>query len=143
MIKAVVDTNVLVSGLISSKASPAKIIDLWQKRKFILVTSREILKEPRQVLSYPKIAKIYHLGKERIDEYIKGFSIFSEVCSPTKKILIIEQDPDDNKFIEAAVSAKVDFIVSGDHHLLSLGEYQRIKILTARQFLLELRKIGE
>lgn len=140
MIKAVVDTNVLVSGIISPKASPAKIIDLWYKRKFVLVTSKEILKELQKVLSYPKIAKKYHLDKEKIDEYMKGFFIFSELCSPTKKISVIKDDPGDNKFIEAAITARANFIVSGDRHLLALGEYRGTKILTAKRFLKELRK---
>lgn len=141
MIKAVIDTNVLVSGIISPRAAPAKIIDLWQRRKFVLVTSKEILKELQRVLSYPKIAKKYYLNKEKIDEYLKGFSVFSELCSPTKKISLIEDDPGDDKFIEAAIAARADFIVSGDRHLLALGEYKGIKILTASQFLRELRKI--
>jgi len=138
MIKVVVDTNVLVSGLISPKGSPAKIIDSWQKRKFVLVTSKATLKELKKVLNYSKIAKNYHLDQEKVDEYIKGFWAFSEVCSPTKKISVVKNDPEDNKFIEAAVTAKTDFIVSGDRHLLELSEYQGIKILTVKEFCLKL-----
>lgn len=64
MIKAVLDTNILVSGLISPKGSPAKILNLWQERKFILVTSQKILKEIKKVLNYPKIIKKYHLSMD-------------------------------------------------------------------------------
>lgn len=143
MIKTVVDVNILVSGRISSRSSPAKIIDLWQKRKFVLVTSKEILKELQRVLNYPKITKKYHLSKEKIDEYIRGFFAFSEVCSPTERISVIEDDSKDNKFIEAAISTRADFIVSGDKHLLNLGKYQRVGILTAKEFLRELEKSKE
>ena len=91
MIKAIVDTNVLISGIISTKSSPAKIIDLWHERKFILVTSKKILQEVERVLNYPKITKKYHLNKEKITDFLKGLSTFSEVCSPRKKILIIKK----------------------------------------------------
>lgn len=142
MIKAVVDTNVLVSSIISSKSSPAKIINYWQERKFVLVTSEKILQETRRVLNYPKISKKYHFNKEKVNELIHGFSLFSEVCKPAKKISVIQQDPEDNKFLEAALTAKVDFIVSGDSHLLNLKKYQGIKILTAKEFAKTLEDSG-
>lgn len=141
MIKAVVDTNVLVSGIISPKSSPAKIINYWRERKFVLVTSPKILQETKRVLNYPKIAKKYHLNKEKINELIREFSLFSEVCKPTKKISVIQQDPEDNKFLEAGISASADFIVSGDSHLLNLREYQGIKILTAKEFIAKLEML--
>lgn len=141
MIKVILDTNVLVSGLISPKSYPAKIIDLWQKRKFTLITSEEILNEYQKVLSYPKIKKVYHLDKMKIEEYLKGLSIFSQVCKPTKKVSLIKDDPADNKFLEAAVSAAADFIVSGDSHLLCLDNLQGLKIVTPKAFWEESVKI--
>ena len=141
MIKAVVDTNLLVSGLISPRAAPARIIDSWHKRKFILITSGEILKELQRVLTYPKIAKKYHLDKRKVEEYLRGFSAFAKICLPTKRLTVIKDDPEDNKFIEVALFSGADFIVSGNHHLLDLGEYRGIKILTASQFLKELGKV--
>lgn len=135
MIKAVVDTNVLVSGIISPKSSPAKIINCWREREFVLVTSPKILQETKRVLNYPKIAKKYYLNKEKINELMQGFSLFSEVCKPTKKISVIQQDPEDDKFLEAAITAGADFIVSGDIHLLNLQKYQGIEILTAKEFI--------
>lgn len=135
MIKAVVDTNVLVSGVISPKGSPAKVIDLWQKRKFVLVTSEEILKEFRRVLTYPKIAGKYHLDEKKANEYAKGLFAFAQVCSPTRKVSLVKDDPGDDKFIEAALAVGADFIISGDQHLLALREYEGVKILTAGEFL--------
>ena len=141
MIKVVLDTNILVSGLISPKGAPAKLIELWQKRKYILVVSKETINELKKVLTYPRIAKNYHLNQAIINEYIKGLLIFAEVCRPTKKISLIKDDPDDNKFIEAAIAGKADFIISGDQHLLSLGKYQGIKIITPANFLLEIKRL--
>ena len=109
------------------------------ERKFILVTSKKILQEVERVLNYPKITKKYHLNKEKITDFLKGLSTFSEVCSPRKKILIIKKDLEDNKFIEAAVVTRADFIISGDRHLLELGEYQGTEIITAKEFLLRIQ----
>jgi putative PIN family toxin of toxin-antitoxin system len=141
VIKAVIDTNILVSGLISPKGHPAKILDYWQKRRFILVTSDAIIKEVERVLRYPKIAKRYHLSMERIREYVKGIAVFSEVCSPSKKISVVKDDPEDNRLLEAAVASDADFIVSGDEHLLEIGEYREVRIVDAKTFLNELGNI--
>jgi len=135
MIKAVLDTNILVSGLISPRGSPAKIIDLWQEGNYILVTSKAILNEVRRVLNCPKIFHNYHLSRKRIKEYLEGLSIFAEAVRPRKRVLVIKQDPQDNKFIEAALAGRADFLVSGDKHLLKLKEYQGMRIVTANTFL--------
>jgi len=52
---------------------------------------------------------------------------------------VIKDDPEDNKFIEAAVDQAADLIVSGDQHLLKLREYQGIKIITPAEFLKQMR----
>jgi len=135
MIKAVIDTNILVSGLISPKASPAKIISLWHERKLVLVISEEILKEVERVLFYPKIFTKYHLDKNSIDKYVKIFKAFSEVVKPKVKIKLVKTDESDNKFIEAALVAGAGYIVSGDKHLLEIKEFQGIKVIKADEFL--------
>ena len=135
MIKAVLDTNILVSGLISSGGPPAKIIDFWEGEKFSLITSEKIIGEVVRVLNYPKIRTKYNLDKEKIEDFVNGLTIFSEVCKPQEKISVINDDPEDNKFLEAAVQANADFIVSGDKHLLKLGEYEKIRIVKANTFL--------
>lgn len=134
MIKAVIDTNILVSGIISPKASPAKIISFWQQRKFILITSEEIINELKEVLSYPRIFKSYNLNIKTVDRYLKMFKAFAEVCQPKGKIKVIEVDPEDNKFIEAALVGGAEFIVSGDRHLLGLKHFKGIKIVRAEEF---------
>lgn len=135
MIKAVIDTNILVSGLISPKASPAKIISLWRERKFVLVISEEIIEELKRVLLYPKIFQKYGLSERTIDKYLKIIKAFSEVVKPKERIELISSDTEDNKFLEVALEANVNFIVSGDKHLLDLKEFRGIKIIKAEKFL--------
>ena len=58
-----------------------------------------------------------------------------EFVTPQEEIHVIVADPTDNKFLEAALSGKVDFIVSGDSHLLELGSFREISIITAKEFI--------
>ena len=134
MIRAVLDTNVFVSGLISSKGNSAKILDYWRERKFRLVTSAKIVKEFEKVISYPRILKKRNIRKAEIQSLVKNLKTFSRIVSKKQTILVIKDDPDDDKFVEAGVAGGANFIVSGDRHLLDLGEYRGIKIITPREF---------
>lgn len=128
--KVVIDTNVIVSALLF-KGNSNKIITLYQESKIIFLISKEILKEYIKVLSYPK----FNLTQEEIKHIIKEEILpFTEPVKVTVTIDIIKDDPDDNKFLECAVSGKTDFIVSGDNHLIDLQEYKKIKILKVATF---------
>lgn len=140
MIKAVLDTNILVSGLISPHGSPAKIINLFGQKKFALVASEKILAELKTVLHYPKIFKKYHLDKNQIEKYLKILRAFAEIVSPTLRIRKVLADPADDKFLETCLFADTRFLVSGDKHLLAIKNYQGIKIIKACDFLKILKR---
>ena len=57
------------------------------------------------------------------------------VVTPDFSLAVIQDDPNDDRVLECAVAGKADYVVSGDRHLLKLGSYERITILTARQFM--------
>jgi len=67
---------------------------------------------------------------------VESFSI----VKPGRKITVVKDNPDDNKIIEAAVEAKADYIVTGDKHLLKIGNYHGIKIIKPNEFLKKLNK---
>jgi uncharacterized protein len=69
---------------------------------------------------------------DRIAHYLYQFS---EFVIPEERIQFIADDPKDDKFLEAAIAGKVDFIVSGDKHLLALKEFRSIPIISGREFL--------
>ena len=58
-----------------------------------------------------------------------------EFVTPTEEIHIIVADPTDDKFLEAALAGKVDYIVSGDNHLLELKSFREIPIITGKEFI--------
>jgi putative PIN family toxin of toxin-antitoxin system len=100
-----------------------------------IFASLDILKEIRRVLDYEKIVRI--LKRSRTEPSSIMTSVIS-LCSPVDvKVTVhaIEEDPSDNHVLACAKETKAHFIVSGDRHLLQLGRYENIRILTASRFL--------
>jgi uncharacterized protein len=141
MIKAVVDTNVLVSALIKPSGIPAQF--LTHTTPFILVTSEEILTELERVLHYSRIRQRYTLTEQLINNYITTLRAASEVVQITHQVQGVSPDPDDDKFLACAVSGQANYLVSGDPHLTGLHRYQTTTILTPRQFLAILQACKE
>ncbi|MEK7376608.1 MAG: putative toxin-antitoxin system toxin component, PIN family [Candidatus Margulisiibacteriota bacterium] len=133
MLKLVIDTNVFISGLLNSPKC-RRIIEKLQNSSFLLITSSDILEELINVLGRPKFRKV--ISRETIDKLIISIESQAILVRPSRKINIIKEDPDDNRFIEAALEGKADFIISGDRHLLKLGKFKNISILTPNEFLL-------
>ncbi len=135
MIRACLDTNVLISGLISPKGAPHEILSALSNRDFLLITSLEILGEIEEVINYPKIKKAYKLTPEQIEGLIKLVRKYSHKCLSASSLKVIADDPDDDKFLHAAIQGNANYIVSGDAHLLNLRTFQGIPVMTARQFI--------
>ena len=136
MYKAVLDTNVYLSAL-HFGGKPDLILRLSRGRakRFELYTSPAILKELATVLSYDK----FLWSEPRITKTIQRIAAMADVVE-TRKSISVAPDEADNRILECAVKAKVDFIVSGDSHLLGLKEYKGIRILKPAQFLALLEK---
>ena len=141
MLKVVLDTNIFVSSLLSKAGRPAMVIDSWRAGSYLLVTSHSIISEIRRVVEAPGIRKKYGLGQDQIEKLILLLENDALVVPGLSTVAgAIPKDPTDEIFLAAALDAKADLIVSGDRHLLDLGEYKQIPILTVRQFLEFLEK---
>jgi putative PIN family toxin of toxin-antitoxin system len=140
MIRACLDTNVLISGLISSTGAPREILSALKRREFTLITSDDILAEIKKVLNYPKIKKNYNLTPEQIKRFVAVLSKYSHKTEGELDLKIVEDDPGDNKFLSCAIEGSADLIVSGDIHLKSLRSYQGIEIITPKDFELRLKR---
>ena len=134
-IRAVVDTNLFVSGLISPKGSPRKILDLARKEGFKVVTSIAINREILSVLHRGHIYAKYNLTEEIIDD-ISAFLYEGTILTEDQyAVSKVKKDPEDDKFIACAIEGEADYIVSGDEHLLGLKHYRGIQIVDVRAFL--------
>ncbi len=134
--KSVVDTNVLVSSFLSPRGVRAKVIQAWQNQQFELVVSEAILTEYERALNYQKVSSRHSLNPKQVGQVIAEMKSFAIVVKPKHKLTVIKDDPDDNKFLEAALEAGAEYIISADPHLLKVEQYQGIQILSASEFLL-------
>jgi len=137
-VDAVLDTNVIVSALISPRGAPAQIYKAWQAGRFTYVTSPPLLDELARALSYARIRKFLTWNDEERGEFLEALAYAAKLVIPTIKLNVVSDDPDDDRVLEAAAEAMADVIVSGDRHLLELGTWRGIRILKATDFLAEI-----
>lgn len=135
MIRAVLDANVFVSAVLSPKGIPAQIVAAWRDERFHLVASEAILEEIDRVLHYPKIRRRHRWTEEQIQVFVEYLARLAILTSGERMVKVISEDPSDNRYIECAIQGEVEYLVSGDQHLLGLGAYQEIRIVTPRDFL--------
>ena len=127
--KVVVDTNIYISAIFWG-GKPREVVDLGRDENMLIFTSSDIEREIAE-----KLRTKFRLDEEETNQIIADFSTFTIPVKIKKQIQAVLDDPDDDKFIECAVSCGADFIVSGDQHLLRIKEFAGIKILTAAEFL--------
>ena len=133
-LRAVVDTNLFISGIFGKESLSAKLQDLWINQEFELVTSIEIMKEVSRVLRYPRIRQRFHTKDETIKRFFRLIFRKAIVTKDIYKTDRITDDPSDNKFLACALEGKADFIVSRDPHLRDIKHFQDIQILDAKTF---------
>jgi putative PIN family toxin of toxin-antitoxin system len=131
-IKVVFDTNVWISIFLKKVLSEefAQIND-----QISLYVSKDIILEISKVLMYPKISEILKESRIHEKEILQAISKNSTLVNPNIKLKVIEEDTEDNKILECALTAKADVIVTGDKHLLKLGKFRKTRIVTPREFL--------
>lgn len=127
--KVVADTNVLVSALIFPGGPPEALYRLVLEGRVDLVTSRSLLTELGRVL-----AQKFGWEPDRAEEAVAQLIRVAEIVDPKESISDVEADPADNQVLEAAAAGNATLIVSGDHHLLALGEWRGISIQTPARF---------
>jgi putative PIN family toxin of toxin-antitoxin system len=132
MRRVVIDTNVMVSAYLGGRLET--IIVAWIEGKFVLTVSNQIVNEYINVLSRPK----FKIARVELDDFAALILSKAEFVVPGESIRVVEADPSDNKFLEAAVTGQADYIVSGDKHLRDLKEFRGIAILTPSAFLEQL-----
>ena len=136
MYRAVLDTNVFVSGTSISQTPPSQIIDLWRKGVFVLVTSPQLLEEAQEVLARPQVMSFTGLSIEETNDFVEEIKQRVYVTEGKYEVEKITVDPDDNIVLATALEGAATHIVTGDtKSLLPLKEYHGIRILQPQNFL--------
>ncbi|MBI2934084.1 MAG: putative toxin-antitoxin system toxin component, PIN family [Chloroflexi bacterium] len=142
MTRAVLDTSVVVSAVLSRGSTPHKVIRAWEKRKFELVTSPQILDELGRVLFYPKIKENKWMTDREARRLITSMADDSILAAGKLNLKVIEDDPADDKFVIAAIEKKADYVVSGDSHLKKLKTYRGVRVVSPSEFLQIIQQHG-
>lgn len=130
--KAVLDTNVLISAVITKGHSHQVLVKGFEEEYEMLI-SPGILKEFRETLM--DNPETFHMTLDEIQEETETITYFGNYVLPDEELDEIEADPADNLFLEVAVEGNADFIVSGDPHLHELEKFRGIQIVNPRGFL--------
>ncbi len=138
MISAVLDTNILASGTVTVSTPPGQILDAWHNGQFELVTSEHIIDELRLTLQKPYFQKYVTIND--VAAFIDLLHNEATVIPITISIKGLATHPEDDLILATAVSAKADYLVTGDGPLLrKVGNcYQGVTILTPSDFLRKL-----
>lgn len=126
--KVVIDTNVLMSGIFF-KGNPNRVLAALDENQFEACANENIVIEYKEVLKRLKKKLKRTPSNDLFQTFIDRLNIFE-----AKSNIKICRDPDDDKFIECALDSKALYIVSGDKDLLSIEEYNGVKIITVAEF---------
>ncbi len=134
MHRVVIDTNVLISGIIQQSGFPFRVVKMWENSSVVLLTSAATIEEAERVLNYPKIKTSYKLTEDDINHVISNLIKYSVLAGNLPGLNIIKEDPEDNYILATAVAGKADYIISGDKHLLELNTFRGIAVVTPKEF---------
>jgi len=134
-VKVVLDTNVIVSALIA-RGTPYYCLLALKHKIFALIYSKEIIDELSEVLE-----RKFRWSEDEINKTVSFIQQIGHQVETTGTLQVIEADPDDNIIIETAMIGEADLIVSGDRHLIKMGQYEGIEVVTPAEFLKRLFSI--
>ena len=129
MVRAVLDTNVLVSALIHDGKPRKLILELLNKHTVIL--SRQMLAELADVAGRDK----FHITGSQVERFLSIMVNMAKIVPDNALFKEVVSDPDDDVVLNAAYTGKADYIVTGDNHLLTLNNFKKTKIVTVNQML--------
>lgn len=130
--RVVLDTNVLVSGLMLPDSVPGKIVGAWRAAHFDLVLSEPLIAELARVLSYPKIHARLRWEEDDIAGYLLLLRFKAEIADTSRTKVKVPGDPGDSPVLATLVASGADCLVSGDRHLLGLRH--KYPIVTPAEF---------
>ena len=134
MIRVVLDANIYISALISSQGHPAAIINRWLAGEFEVLLSPPIVDEILRVTAYERLQRKYQKIRENRLEFVELISEQGIWVEPPETLAVVTADESDNRYLECAVAGGARYVVTGDEHLLQVGEYQGITVLSPAAF---------
>jgi putative PIN family toxin of toxin-antitoxin system len=132
MFKIVIDTNIIVSGLLKTQSNPALIISIILQGNCKLCLSKKTFTEFEEVLARDKFK---HLDRSKVQELLTTLKNKSLWIVPKVSVNDVAKDPSDNAFLECALEAKADFLITGNIHHFPFKRFHEIRIVSPSEFL--------
>ncbi len=135
MLRVVLDANVYVSAIIRPEGPPGRVVDRFLRDSaFAIVLSPAIVEETLRALAYPKVRKYI---RRTVDPelWFEDIVLLAELVAGDHARSGASADPDDDKYLAAALEGRATLVVTGDPNVLALGEYEGIRIVSPRVFL--------
>ena len=133
--RAVLDTNLIVSYLLTQGETLSRIVDHWERGDFVYLISPPMLAELKDVLARPRLRRYLKADPQALLDVIENDTLF---IRGDLTLTGVFRDPKDDIFLACAVEGNARYIVTGDADLLVLQEYQGIQILRPHDFLAKL-----
>lgn len=134
MLRAVLDASVFVSAAIHPGGPPGQVVEEFlREAAFEIVLSPTIAEEVLTALSYPKVRKLIR-SAIRADLWFEDIVMLADLTAGELVLPRLCSDPDDDKYIAAAIEGNASFLVTGDSQLVVLAGYEDVRIVTPRQF---------
>lgn len=121
LVKALIDSNQVISALISPRGAPYAVIRAYLAGRFNLAIADEQLQELDDVLQRPRLVKSFKLPESEIDAIRHALRANSVRVQPVASLPIVIRDPKDEHIVGAAIAGSVDYLVTGDNDLLVLN----------------------
>lgn len=135
MLCVVLDANVYVSAIIRPEGPPGRVVERFLRdAAFEIVLSSAIVEETFRALTYVKVRK-YVRGTVDPQLWFEDIVFLSQFVPGDYQINAVSADPDDDKYLTAALEGRATHVVTGDPDLLALGEYEGVRIVRPRVFL--------
>ena len=132
--RVVLDTGVLISGLIRPSGAVGNVLHALRDGRFTAIYSTPMVLEIIDVLGRQQFRSKYHVQAEDITALIDLLRLRGELVAP-KQTVTACRDPKDNKFLEAALAGEADAIVTGDDDLIVLNPFEGIEIVRPAEFI--------
>ena len=131
--RILLDTNIIISGFISSESPPGKLVQGWLDGRFELVTSQAQLDELLRALGYERLRD--RISPEQARDFLENIEAAAIMMTAVPEVNY-SSNPDDNIILATAIAGNADLIVSGDKPgMLAIDEVEGIKIVTPREAL--------
>ena len=132
MLRVVLDANVYVSALIRPEGPPGRVIERFLRDSaFAIVLSPAIVDETLRALAYTKVRK-YIRRTVDAELWFEDIVLLAELVAGDYAMSGASADPDDDKYLAAALEGRATLVVTGDPDLLALREYEGIRIVSPR-----------